>query len=263
MSMLLGLLAAGATVQATAPVPAVPAAKPPFKLGRDTNLVIHANSYYAQWTYPGIQEVGELGALIRESGVTASNFAIPGTTWAVMTLSNQNVISAFDPAKTNILVCGETRNQTFEFGSVITDPQVLVQRTRAYITRIQAETKAKYGKGWDYVVLCGTIATQDVHNYPSEQVLAGNNAMAAYDEFMRDRANLASVGADYFVDYRTLDAATFDGDGVNRLAGFMASPGVTVMERTAGTFVHPIGAAREAFAACIARTLRKVADAAS
>ena len=223
MSMLLGLLAAGATVQATAPVPAVPAAKPPFKLGRDTNLVIHANSYYAQWTYPGIQDVGELGALI----------------------------------------CGETRNQTFELGSVIADPQVLVQRTRTYITRIQAETKAKYGKGWDYVVLCGTIATQDVHNYPSEQVLAGNNAMAAYDEFMRDRANLASVGADYFVDYRTLDAATFDGDGVNRLAGFMASPGVTVMERTAGTFVHPIGAAREAFAACIARTLRKVADAAS
>lgn len=253
--MLLGLLVAGsAGGQVVQPVaPAVPAAKLPFKLDSSANIVVHANSYYAKWVYEGIETISKLGELIRSSGATASNFAIPGTTWSLMTLSDQRVVDAYKPGKTNILLCGETRNQAFELGSIVTDYHELVRRTRLYIAAVQADTIAKHGKGWDYVVLCGTIGTQDFSGKrPAAQVLAGNKALSAYDEWMRDKSNLASVGADYFVDFRKHNPAMFDGDGVDRLPGFMSQPGVTVMEREAGTFVHPIGSAREAFAKCIA-----------
>ena len=37
------------------------------------NLIIDANSYYAEWVYGGIQKIGSFATLISEKNMTAAN----------------------------------------------------------------------------------------------------------------------------------------------------------------------------------------------
>lgn len=263
MSMLLALLASGSGAGAVAPAPAPagePSARRKFTLDANTNMVFFCNSYYAEFAYPGIQKVAPLSDLFASRGMTPENYSVPGITWPVMALTSQNTVNAFKPGKLNVLMVGETRNTAFNLGRTITDEQELVRLTRNCIAMIQWETFKKHGAYWDYVVLGGTFPTQSPFGEPDSQVIAGNETLSRYDEFMRNADNLKSVGADLYVDYRRRNPAMFEGNGITVKPGFMDQPGVTVLEKQEKYLVHPIGTARSAMAKCIADTLREAAD---
>ena len=137
------------------PVAPAPALAAPYTLGPDTHIIIDANSYYAAWTYPGIQEIGALKQLITSAGATVSNTAIPGQTWTNMRVNNEDVIAAFKPGKRNILICGETRNWVATHGGCTVDD--VAMEASLYIATARAAVQARYGQDFDRVVLCGTI----------------------------------------------------------------------------------------------------------
>lgn len=258
-ALLLALIAA----PPTPPLPAQPTVPPVLQVPLDagTNIVIDANSYYARWTYPGIDDVGELGALFASSGASHRNFAIPGQTWGNMRTSIADAIGGFDPAKKNILVCGETRNMIFTHPGWLADgadaaAEKLLSAAARYIQTAQREVKSKYGKGWDAVVICGTIpnSADPAEKYSQEQTLTANAAMLKFDEVLR--ADPSRVGADAFADFRTYAPQFFGGDGSTR-AGFAQDPAL-VMEK-GDAWIHPLGAAREALAGAIAKALKKIA----
>lgn len=256
MSMLLALLASGSagTVPTVVPAPA-PAGKPiarrKFTLDSDTNMVFFCNSYYAKWAYEGIQDVPPLKEFFASKGMSPVNFSVPGITWPMMAVTSQNAVNAFKPGKLNVLMVGETRNTTFNLGRTITDEQELVRLTRNCIAMIQWDTLKKHGSYWDYVVLGGTFPTQSPFGEPDSQVIAGNEAMSRYDEFMRNADNLQSVGADVYVDYRRRAPETFEGNGITVKPGFMSQPGKTVLEEQEKHLVHPTNSARSTMARCI------------
>nr|DAR85139.1 MAG TPA: hypothetical protein [Caudoviricetes sp.] len=254
MSMLLALLASGSGAGAVAPAPApagIPSARRKFAMGANTNMVFFCNSYYAEFAYPGIQKVAPLSDFFASKGMTPENYSVPGITWPVMVLTAQNTVNAFKPGKLNVLMVGETRNTTFNLGRTITDEQELVRLTRNCIAMIQWETFKKHGAYWDYVVLGGTFPTQSPLGEPDSQVIAGNEAMSRYDEFMRNADNLKSVGADIYVDYRKRAPETFEGNGITVKPGFMSQPGKTVLEEQEKHLVHPTNSARSTMARCI------------
>lgn len=255
MSMLLALLAsgsAGAAPVVPAPAPAgTPSARRKFTLDANTNMVFFCNSYYAEFAYPGIQKVAPLSDFFAGKGMTPENYSVPGITWPVMALTSQNAVNAFKPGRLNVLMVGETRNSTFNLGRTITDEQELVRLTRNCIAMIQWETFKKHGAYWDYVVLGGTFPTQSPFGEPDSQVIAGNECMSRYDEFMRNADNLQSVGADVYVDYRRRAPETFEGNGITVKPGFMSQPGNTVLEEQEKHLVHPTNSARSTMARCI------------
>lgn len=260
-SLLLALIAA----PPAAPRPAQPTAPPQLRVPLDAgaNVVIDANSYYARWTYAGIDEIGELGTLFASSGASHRNFAIPGQTWENMRASISDTVGGFDPAKKNILVCGETRNMIFTHPGWLADgvdaaAEKLLSAAARYIQAAQREVKTRYGRGWDAVIICGTIpnSADPVEKYSEAQTLTANAAMLKFDEVLR--ADPSRVGADAFADFRTHAPQFFGGDGSSR-AGFAQDPAL-VMEKGAA-WIHPLGAAREALAGAIAVAIRKVSGA--
>ena len=235
------------------------AEEPQQKFSLDgTNLIVDANSYYAAWQYDGIQKIGNFATLISEKKMTASNVAIAGISWAVMIETVSKILPNFNPNKKNILVCGETRNQTFEKPAAPCSTANLFDLTRRYIAAATRIVKEKYGKGFDKVVLCGSIPSDGKTSPDGETIVkTANQNMLAFDAYCRDSANLASLGADVFADFRTVHPEYFGGDGWDNEPGFWAQKGVTVMETT-GTLTHPIGAAREAFADTIAQAIKRL-----
>ena len=81
--------------------------------------------------------------------------------------------------------------------------------------------------------------------------------MLAFDAYCRDSANLASLGADVFADFRTVHPEYFGGDGWDNEPGFWEQKGVTVIETT-GALINPRGTAREAFADTIAQAIKRL-----
>lgn len=244
---------AGGGVQVS-PSPASPAA--PFRIGADTNIVVDANSYYAKWTYDPIDKVGALGQLVRSRGATSQNVAIPGQTWANMRLNLVDVVSAFEPTKRNILVCGETRNWVASTAGATSEQAV--DQAKRYINAVQAAVRERYGKGFDRIVLCGTIPNSTYGDEPWKTDVQGlNHVLIGFDSYAR--ARYREMGADAFADFRT-DTQWFGGDGTTK-PGFAQSQ-ATVLERVeSGEWVHPIGAAREAFASVIAEALTSLEEA--
>lgn len=222
------------------------------------NLIVDANSYYAEWTYNGIQKIGSFATLISEKNMTSANVAIAGISWAVMVETVSKILPHFNPSKKNILVCGETRNQTFEKPGAPWSTAKLIELTRRYIAAANLIVKEKYGKGFDKVVLCGSIPSDGKTSPDGETIVkTANQNMLAFDAYCRDSANLASLGADVFADFRTVHPEYFGGDGWNIEPGFWAQKGVTVKETT-GALTHPLGAAREAFADTIAQAIKRL-----
>lgn len=237
--------------------PAAEEAQEKFSLD-GANVIVDANSYYAEWGYDGIQKIGNFAALISEKNMTAANVAIAGITWAVMIESVSKILPNFNPAKKNILVCGETRNQAFEQPGAPWTTAKLIELTRRYIAAANLIVKEKYGKGFDKIVLCGSIPSDGKTSPDGEAIVKiANQNMLAFDAYCRDSANLASLGADVFADFRTLHPEQFGGDGWENEPGFWAQKGVTVGETT-GALVHPRGAAREAFADTIAQAIKRL-----
>ena len=257
MSTLFTILAmgSGGKPPATSPPPAAPAPAPaaPYKLGTDTHIIIDANSYYALWTYSGIQEIGSLKTLITSVGATVSNVAIPGQTWTNMRVNNEDVVAAFKPGKRNILVCGETRNWVATHGGCTVND--VAMEAALYIAATRAAVQARYGQDFDRVVLCGTIPNSTFLDEPWKNDIPGmNKILSGFDDMAR--ADPGSLGADVFADFRS-KTRWFSGDGTTRAP--FAQTQDTVKEPITGTdWVHPTGAAREAFAEAIADALKSL-----
>lgn len=254
------------------PSPVPPAA--PFHIGADTNMVVDANSYYAHWVYDPIDKVGAFGQLVRERGASSKNVAIAGQTWRNMRMNITDTVNAFDPTKKNILVCGETRNfvaqvsrrpdptedvpnppeDTIEAWSARALSTVIKEAT-SYVAAAQAAVRARYGKGFDRVVLCGTIPNSTLGDEAWKGFVPEmNQVLIKFDEYAR--AHYRGMGADAFADFRA-NVRWFGGDGTAK-PGF-AQTQATVWERMdTGDWVHPTGAARDAFAGVIADAVKKL-----
>lgn len=243
--------------QPAAPAPVLPPvhAKKTIRLDSNTNLVVDANSYYARWVYEPIDNVGEFKQLMDTRGVEHHNVAIPGQTWDTMRSSMDDVLELFRPNKYNVLVCGESRNYAFFHAG--TTSQQLVEKCSKYITTVQAKTKKRYGKGWDAIVVCGTIPSDGAPSpgYDAQYVKNTNLALMEFDKTIE--ADPSLVDAVGFVNFRKSSPQYFSGDGTT-LTGFMTNQD-TRMEK-APPYVHPIGAARDAFAKAIADELKRLAD---
>ena len=257
MSSLFTILAMGSGGEpaAPAPPPVAPAPTPaaPYRLGADTHIIIDANSYYAAWTYPGIQEIGVLKQLITSAGATVANTAIPGQTWTNMRVNHEDVIAAFKPGKRNILICGETRNWVATHGGCTVDD--VAMEASLYIATVRAAVQARYGQDFDRVILCGTIPNSTFLDEPWKNDIPGmNKVLSGFDDLAR--ADPGALGADAFADFRS-KTRWFSGDGTTRAP--FAQTQETVKEPISGTdWVHPVGAARDAFAEAIADALKKL-----
>lgn len=257
----------GAEGKFIAPAPAPSAA--PFRLGANTHVLVDGNSYYANWTYDPIDRVGLLNTFLRSRGITSSNTAVAGQPWTAMLKGLADVVAAFDPAKSNVLVCGETRNfvanvprrpapdepeDTIEAWSARA-LSTAISRATAYIEAAQAAVRARYGKGFDRVVLCGTIPNSTLGDEAWKGFVPEmNQVLLKFDAYAR--THYREMGADAFADFRT-DTRWFGGDGTTK-PGF-AQTQATVMEKIeTGEWVHPTGAAREAFAGIIADAVKKL-----
>lgn len=245
-----------------------------FRIGASTNIVVDANSYYAHWVYDPINAVGAFGQLVRERGASSKNVAIAGQTWRNMRMNLTDMVNSFDPAKENVLVCGETRNFVAQVSrrpdptpEVPNPPEdtieawearalsAVIEAATSYIAAAQAAVMARYGKGFDRVVLCGTIPNSTLGDEPWKgHVPEMNQVLIKYDEYAR--THYREMGADSFADFRT-NTQWFGGDGTTK-PGF-AQTQATVYERVeTGEWVHPTGAARDAFAGIIAEALKRL-----
>ena len=235
------------------PVAPTPALAAPYTLGPDTHIIIDANSYYAAWTYPGIQEIGALKQLITSAGATVSNTAIPGQTWSNMRVNNEDVIAAFKPGKRNILICGETRNWVATHGGCTVND--VAMEASLYIATVRAAVQARHGQDFDRVILCGTIPNSTFLDEPWKNDIPGmNKVLAGFDDLAR--ADPGALGSDVFADFRS-KTRWFSGDGTGRAP--FAQTQETVKESISGTdWVHPVGVAREAFAEAIADALKQL-----
>lgn len=265
------LLAAQGGGAAVTP-PASPARA--FRLGANTNIVVDANSYYAQWTYDAINTVGAFGQLLRERGASSKNVAIPGQTWRNMRWNLTDMVNSFDPAKENVLVCGETRNFVAQVSrrpdpteAVPNPPEdtieawsaralsTVIKEATSYISAAQAAVRARYGKGFDKVVLCGTIPNSTL----GPEAWVGhvpemNQVLLKFDDYARTHHR--EMGADAFADFRT-NTQWFGGDGTTK-SGFAQNQATVLEKLDTGEWVHPTGAAREAFAGIIADAMKKL-----
>lgn len=245
-----------------------------FRIGASTNIVVDANSYYAHWVYDPINAVGAFGQLVRERGASSKNVAIAGQTWRNMRMNLTDMVNSFDPTKENVLVCGETRNFVAQVSrrpdpteEVPNPPEdtieawsaralrTVIEAATSYIAAAQAAVRARYSKDFDRVVLCGTIPNSTLGDEPWKGfVPAMNQVLIKFDEYAR--THYREMGADAFADFRA-NAQWFGGDGTTK-PGF-AQTQATVYERVeTGEWVHPTGAARDAFAGIIAEALKRL-----
>ena len=245
-----------------------------FRIGAGTNIVVDANSYYANWVYDPIDKVGAFGQLVRERGASSRNVAIAGQTWRNMRMNLTDMVNSFDPAKENVLVCGETRNFVAQVSrrpdatpEVPNPPEdsieawsaralsTVIKEATSYISAAQAAVRARYGKGFDRVVLCGTIPNSTLGDEAWKGFVPEmNQVLIKFDEYAR--AHYREMGADAFVDFRT-NTDWFGGDGTTK-PGFAQTQATVYEQLATGEWVHPTGAARDAFAGIIADAVKKL-----
>lgn len=207
------------------------------------NFVVDANSLYARWVAPGIQEVAGFKNLIQSTGANVGNCAIPGQTWAGMTKNATGVQGLWRDGKKNILVTGETTNSIFFEGATVAKT---VADAKAYIAARRASQK------WDYIVLCGTIprgdkATAQENVEMNKRLIDADNQLKA-DESLYDT----------WVDFRAFSPEWFGLRGDSYSAKFMDSTATCNPVGGKPDMIHPIGAARDVFADAIADGLNRL-----
>lgn len=204
-------------------------------------IAVDGNSLYARWIAPAINEVSKFGALVKGSGANSGNVAIPGQTWADMIKNATDIDSLYMHDKKNILVIGETTNSIYNEGASV---EKTVSDTKAYIAARRAAHK------WEKIILCGTIPRADKSSQAENQSL--NQRLLEVDARLRADTSLYDV----WVDYRAYAPQwyTLAADGAT--ASFMA-PGTCNVLGGKIDMIHPIGAARDAYADAIADGLRR------
>lgn len=233
-----------------------------FKLDANTNIIIDANSYYAKWVYDPINEIGDLKKLISEKGITSvTNIAIPGQTWANMRMNHGDVVSAYKPGMKNVLICGETRNWVASNADATAEKAV--KQAVDYVQAVTAAIRAKYFPGdnsrkvFDKIIICGTIPNSTFGDEPWKNNISGLNAvLAKFDSIVG--GTYKALGFDAFANFRA-NTEYFGGDGTEK-PGFAQNQSTVLEQMNTGEYVHPTGAAREAFAAAIATALKSVEE---
>lgn len=207
------------------------------------NLVIDANSHYADWVYSPIERVGALASLVTASGATVTNLAVPGQSWSDMRLNAATTDAAWVAGKKNVLVCGETTNSIF--GGTSGAP---VRTTRdQVISDAQQFIAGRLARNPWLVALCGTIPRG---GRPED---AEKNALAqASDDYKA--ANFRDMGAHAYCDFRADPWFDNDGTSINSTNVWMGVPNLSV--ESTPEYIHPMGAARGAFAGRIATALQ-------
>lgn len=207
------------------------------------NIVVDANSLFARWVAPGIQEVAGFKNLIQSTGANVGNCAIPGQTWADMTKNATDVQGLWRSGKKNILVTGETTNSIFVEGATVAKT---VADAKAYIAARRASQK------WDYVVLCGTIPRGDKATAQENATL--NRSLLEVDTQLRADASLY----DSWVDFRAFSPEWFGLRPDGYSAKFMDSVATCNTVGGKPDMIHPIGVARDAFADAIADGIKRL-----
>lgn len=209
----------------------------------NTNIVVDANSLFARWVAPGIQDVAGFKQLIQSTGANVGNCAIPGQTWADMTKNATDVQSLWCSGKKNILVTGETTNSIFNEGATVAKT---VADAKAYIAARRASQK------WDYVVLCGTIPRGD--KATATENIELNKRLIDADNQLKADDSLYST----WVDFRAFSPEWFGLRNDGYSAKFMDS--TTTCKPVGGKpdMIHPIGAPRDAFADAIADGIKRL-----
>ena len=207
------------------------------------NIVVDANSLFARWVAPGIQDVSGFKALIQSTGANVSNCAIPGQTWADMTKNASDVQSLWRSGKKNILVTGETTNSIFVEGATVAKT---VADAKAYIAARRASQK------WDYIVLCGTIPRGD--KATSQENVELNKRLIDADNQLKADDTLYST----WVDFRAFSPEWFGLRNDGYSARFMDSTATCKPVGGKPDMIHPIGAPRDVFADAIADGIKRL-----
>lgn len=210
-----------------------------------TNIVVDANSLFARWVAPGIQDVAGFKSLIQSTGANVGNCAIPGQTWADMTKNAADVQGLWRSGKKNILVTGETTNSIFVEGATAAKT---VADAKAYIAARRASQK------WDYVVLCGTIPRGD--KATAQENAEMNKRLIDVDNQLKADESLCNS----WVDFRAFSPEWFGLRGDGYTAKFMDSTATCNPVGGKPDMIHPIGAARDVFADAIADGIKRVFD---
>ena len=204
-------------------------------------IAVDGNSLYARWIAPAINEVSKFGALVKGSGANSGNVSIPGQTWADMIKNATDIDGLYVPGKKNILVIGETTNSIYNEGASV---EKTVSDAKAYIAARRAAHK------WEKIILCGTIPRADKSSQAENRSL--NQRLLEVDARLRADASLYDV----WVDYRAYAPQWYGLAADGAVAPFMA-PGACNVLGGKIDMIHPIGAARDAYADAIADGLRR------
>ena len=208
-----------------------------------TKIVVDANSLFARWVAPGIQDAAGFKSLIQSTGANVGNCAIPGQTWADMTKNAADVQGLWRSDKKNILVAGETTNSIFVEGATVAKT---VADAKAYIAARRASQK------WDYVVLCGTIPRGDKAT-PQENVEMNTRILDVDAQLKAD-----TTLYDSWVDFRAFSPEWFRARADGYTAKFMDSTATCNSTDGRPDMIHPIGVARDAFADAIADGIKQL-----
>nr|DAS96786.1 MAG TPA: hypothetical protein [Caudoviricetes sp.] len=207
------------------------------------NIVVDANSLFARWVAPGIQDVAGFKNLIQSTGANVGNCAIPGQTWADMTKNAADVQGLWRSGKKNILVTGETTNSIFVEGATVAKT---VADAKAYIAARRASQK------WDYIVMCGTIPRGD--KATAQENVELNKRLIDADNQLKADDTLYST----WVDFRAFSPEWFGLRNDGYAAKFMDSTATCNPTGGRPDMIHPIGAPRDAFADAIADGLNRL-----
>lgn len=207
------------------------------------NIVADANSLFARWVAPGIQDVAGFKNLIQSTGANVGNCAVPGQTWADMTKNATDVQGLWRSGKKNILVTGETTNSIFVEGATVAKT---VADAKAYIAARRASQK------WDYIVLCGTIPRGD--KATAQENVELNKRLIDVDNQLKADESLYSS----WVDFRAFSPEWFDLRGDRYTAKFMDSTATCNQVGGNPDMIHPIGVARDVFADAIADGIKRI-----
>lgn len=208
-----------------------------------TNIVVDANSLFARWVAPGIQDVAGFKNLIQSTGANVGNCAIPGQTWADMTKNAADVQGFWRSGKKNILVTGETTNSVFVEGATVAKT---VADAKAYIAARRASQK------WDYIVMCGTIPRGDKAT-PQENVEMNKRILDVDSQLKADESLYNS-----WVDFRAFSPEWFGLRNDGYSAKFMDSTATCNPVGGRPDMIHPIGPPRDAFADAIADGIKRI-----
>nr|DAT67572.1 MAG TPA: hypothetical protein [Bacteriophage sp.] len=207
------------------------------------NIVVDANSLFARWVAPGIQDVAGFKNLIQSTGANVGNCAIPGQTWADMTKNATDVQGLWRDGKKNVLVTGETTNSIFVEGATVAKT---VADAKAYIAARRASQK------WDYVVLCGTIPRGD--KATAQENIELNKRILDVDSQLKADTTLY----DSWVNFRAFSPEWFGLRPDGYSARFMDSVATCNTVGGKPDMIHPIGVARDAFADAIADGIKRL-----